>query len=248
MLPHAAGLTRRVRRPKHGGMSESPIFRSARAPQPLADDAVHLWLLPLAGTGGPAAAQAATARANAFMCDTLGRYVGRELEPGDFLRGDHGKPALREPGRTGFERLEFNLTHCADAAILAIADGVAVGVDVEPVGGRERPYVALARRYFCPDEADYVAAQPSGTVQKAFVDLWTAKEAVLKATGRGIAFGLDRLRFAIGADGVGALAAIDAPAAPADAWQVRALRPLPALVGAVAWRGAARRIEAFRVE
>lgn len=224
-------------------MFESPIFVTARAPQPLAADAVHLWLLPLAGADGPAAAQAATARANAFLCETLGRYVDRELSTGDFVRGEHGKPALRESGG-----LAFNLTHCAHAAIVAIADGVEIGVDVEPVGGRARPYAALARRYFCPEEADYVAAQPPESMQKAFVDLWTAKEAVLKATGRGIAFGLDRLRFATGADGVGALAAIDAPAAPATAWQVHALQPAPTLVGAVAWRGTARRIAAFRVE
>lgn len=219
-------------------MSESSCFFPVR---PLAADAVHLWLLPLAGGAGPPAAQAATSRANAFLRDVVGGYVGRTLGPDDFVRGEHGKPALREGGRLG-----FNLTHCADAAIVAVAHDLELGVDIEPVGGRERPYAALARRYFCREEADWVAAQPAASMQRAFVSLWTAKEAVLKATGRGIAFGLDRLRFAVGPDGVGALVAIEAPAAPADAWQVHALAPEPELAAAVAWCGAGRRLEVFR--
>lgn len=219
-------------------MSFTPVCGAARAPQPLAADALHLWLLPLDGGGGPTAA---TAQANAFLRDIVGRYVGRTLAPDDFVRGEFGKPALREPSRLG-----FNLSHCAHAAIVAIADDADVGVDIEADVVRARPYAALARRYFCTEEADWVAAQAPESVQRAFVALWTAKEAVLKANGRGIAFGLARLRFATQADRVGPLIAIDAPAGPADAWQVHALKPAPRLVGAVAWRGAARRIEAFR--
>ena len=222
-------------------MFEPTDFLPATAPQPLAADGVHLWLLPLAAGAGPAVALAATAQANAFLRDVVGRYVGRALVDGDFVRGEHGKPALRDAAR-----LRFNLTHCAGAALVAIADGVEVGVDVEATGGRARPYAALARRYFRGTEADWIAAQPAASVQSAFVALWTAKEAVLKATGRGIAFGLERLEFATGAGGVGPLVAIDAPAAPADAWQVHAFAPLPGLAGAVAWRGAPRRLAGFR--
>jgi 4'-phosphopantetheinyl transferase len=215
-------------------------FTPATAPQPLADDALHVWLLPLAPGTGPAAAQAATARANAFLCDVLAHYLDRDVGTADFVRGESGKPALREPARLG-----FNLSHCARAAVVALALDVEVGVDVECLGGRERPYAAMARRYFRGEEAQWIAAQPAERLQKSFLDLWTAKEAVLKATGRGIAFGLDRLRFAIEHDRPARLAAIEPPAGPASEWQVHALRPWPGFAGAVAWRGTPRRVALF---
>lgn len=226
--------------PKHGRMTASSPFIPAAVPQPLADDAVHIWLMPLDAGAGPAAAQAATTRANVFLCSMLSLYLGREIAPHDFVRGEFGKPALREPGRLG-----FNLSHCGRAAVVALALDVDVGVDIEWLGGRERPYAAMARRYFRGEEADWIAAQPADRMQKAFLDLWTAKEAVLKATGRGIAFGLDRLRFSIEGGMPARLAAIEPPAGPASEWQVHALRPSADFAGAVAWRGPARRLALF---
>jgi len=70
---------------------------------------------------------------------------------------------------------------------------------------------------------------------EAFLRLWCAKEAVLKAHGRGLAFGLDKLAFAQG-DGALVLVACDrALGAPAD-WQLREFIPQPGYRAALAWR------------
>jgi 4'-phosphopantetheinyl transferase len=64
--------------------------------------------------------------------------------------------------------------------------------------------------------------------------LWCAKEAVLKAHGRGLAFGLHRLAFA---ERDGALALVRADSALGDAadWQLREFVPHPGYRAALAW-------------
>ncbi len=68
--------------------------------------------------------------------------------------------------------------------------------------------------------------------------LWCAKEAVLKAHGRGIAFGLERLEFT--ADGEDwALSACDpALGVPAD-WTLHVFAPAPGYLATLAWRSMA---------
>ena len=61
---------------------------------------------------------------------------------------------------------------------------------------------ALARRFFHPAEADALDDGPEAQAQAGFLRLWCAKEALLKAHGHGLAFGLDRLRFGFEADGL----------------------------------------------
>jgi 4'-phosphopantetheinyl transferase len=149
--------------------------------------------------------------------------------------GEHGRPELAEPSQRA---LQFNWSHSGNAALIAVARGVAPGIDLE----RVRPHahaMQLARRFFHPEEVAALAALPASEQEAAFLQLWTGKEAVLKATGRGIAFGLDRLRLAV------------APAPPRVIWldgddpaQWR-LHALPAdtdHVASLAWRGPDRRI------
>src|SRR3546814_3037285 len=66
---------------------------------------------------------------------------------------------------------------------------------------RPRPRaLALAERFFVRSETGALLALPAEAREAAFVRLWCAKEAVLKAHGRGLAFGLDRLEFALCGD------------------------------------------------
>lgn len=94
-----------------------------------------------------------------------------------------GKPVLSGiPGHVG-------ASHSGPTLVLAHADRP-VGVDVER-RLRERPWVALAERFFWPDEATRVAAaaDPGDT----FLRLWVAKEALLKTLGVGIAGALGQV-------------------------------------------------------
>jgi phosphopantetheine--protein transferase-like protein len=85
-------------------------------------------------------------------------------------------------GRPCVDGLAVSVSH--SRALVAVAASAAgpVGVDVEDVYPRE--VSGLARRWFGAEELEWMARQPD--VLTAFVQLWTAKEAVGKALGHGL--------------------------------------------------------------
>ncbi|MCP2258763.1 4'-phosphopantetheinyl transferase [Streptoalloteichus tenebrarius] len=92
----------------------------------------------------------------------------------------HGKPRL-SPGSD----VEFSLSHSGDRVVLAVARGVELGVDVEELGRRTEE--GLAEHVLSPAEQAALAALPEDRRHAGFFTYWTRKEAVLKATGHGLA-------------------------------------------------------------
>jgi len=76
-------------------------------------------------------------------------------------------------------------------AAVAIAQGYDIGVDVESFV-KPRDALKVAKRFFAPEEAALVRSKSDPASQsEVFFAIWTLKEAVLKADGRGLARGLD---------------------------------------------------------
>ncbi|MBN8742056.1 MAG: hypothetical protein BGP24_17825 [Lysobacterales bacterium 69-70] len=211
----------------------APVPPPSIAVPVLADSEIHLWFCRFIETD-PAARRSA---AQTWLRRRLSAYAGRELGADALQIGAHGKPALADAS------FAFNLSHSGAAAALAIARGVELGVDLE-TPGRVRPFVALARRYFRPAEAQAVEDAAAADRETVFLRLWTAKEAVLKALGRGLAFGLDRLEFDLAAPRP-RLAWIADDGGTAAHWQLRALPVAAPRIGHLAWRGAARELRCF---
>lgn len=146
-------------------------------------------------------------------------------------RDERGRPRLAG-GRD-----DVGWSHSGDGLLLAFGESMRVGVDLERV--RPRPNaLALARRFFAPDEAAWLAARPPARVEGDFLRLWCAKEALLKAHGGGLSFGLHRLRFAPGADGALSLAACAPALGDAAVWRLHEWAPRPGYRAALAWRPA----------
>ncbi|HEX7969062.1 MAG TPA: 4'-phosphopantetheinyl transferase superfamily protein [Stellaceae bacterium] len=97
--------------------------------------------------------------------------------------GAHGKPRLQEPAAA----IEFSLSHSGERVVLAVARGGAeLGVDVERlVPQRDRG--SLAPAVLSATEQRVVAALPPARRPLALLRYWTRKEALLKATGDGLA-------------------------------------------------------------
>lgn len=162
--------------------------------------------------------------------DWLAAQLGIERDTLALARDAHGRPRLAPPlaGR------DVSWSHSGDRLLLALAEGVDVGADLERLRPRAR-VLEVAQRFFAPSESAWLHAQDAGIRDLAFVRLWCAKEAVLKAHGRGIAFGLHR--FEVG-ERDGAMQVLDADPGlgPVARWSLREFEPLPGYRAALAWR------------
>ncbi|HVP72490.1 MAG TPA: 4'-phosphopantetheinyl transferase superfamily protein [Phycisphaerales bacterium] len=126
-------------------------------------------------------------RQRASLRRLLSTYTGQKPNALKFTRGAAGKPALldRQP------QIEFNLSHSGTHTLIGVSSGRAIGVDVQVVRRGVR-CLDLARRFFSHAERAYIESVAPADIDRAFFDLWTLKEAWLKATGAGISGGLDR--------------------------------------------------------
>jgi 4'-phosphopantetheinyl transferase len=146
------------------------------------------------------------------------------------VRDRHGRPRLQTPADA-----DIGWSHSGEGLLLAFGRGATIGIDLEREHPRPRA-LDLARRFFDLSEAQWLEAQTDeATRAAAFVRLWCAKEAVLKAHGRGLAFGLHRLVFA--EDG-GRLRLVDTDPGLGDAglWRLEEFVPHPGYRAALAWR------------
>lgn len=95
----------------------------------------------------------------------------------------HGKPKVAG--------LELSISHSGDWVALAIADSAAVGVDVEEV--RDAEVDGLAGIAFSPAEQAAFELVPPAKKKEAFFTYWSRKEAVVKATGKGMSVAMSKL-------------------------------------------------------
>jgi 4'-phosphopantetheinyl transferase len=121
------------------------------------------------------------AASRAWLRRLLSRYL--DAEPADlrFAATSAGRPGLA--GHNA-DRIHFSLSRSAGRALVAVSASP-VGADVELVDARAGLADLVAGR-FAAAEAACIAEGCGGSQLRGFYRHWTAKEAYLKATGRGI--------------------------------------------------------------
>ena len=132
--------------------------------------------------------------AHAALRSILAGYL--ELAP-DSLQldaGKNGKPVLA--GILASSLVHFNLSHSHEIALLAVAPGREVGVDVEYVK-RDFRFDDVAERFFTPREVAELRGLPHELQRQAFFKCWTSKEAFLKAKGTGLSGKLDEVEITL---------------------------------------------------
>ena len=190
----------------------------------LSNDTIHVWLLDYRRESLREPLKA-----------LLGVYLGVAANTVILHNDEHGRPELTAPWNT---LLQFNWSHSADKAVIAVARGITPGIDIERAHARPRA-LEIAERFFHPDETAALTALEESQRGLSFLQLWTGKEAVVKALGRGIAFGLQRFCIAV-------------PPAPsrvlwldgddASQWQLHAIDIDANHVASLAWRGPPRNV------
>ena len=110
-----------------------------------------------------------------------------------FVRTENGKPKLAQ----GLLGPSFNLTHTPGLAACALSWHGDVGIDAEHDRSGAAP-MELTETVFTSREQTMLKNLPSIERARAFFDLWTLKEAAMKAVGLGLALEPQRLHATIG--------------------------------------------------
>ena len=179
--------------------------------------------------------------ARGVLRDILSHYIKREPEDIFFHYNDYGKPALGK----NFTGLNFNVSHSGNIALYAVTCGREVGIDVEQI----RPDFAeepIAKRFFSPAEVAVFSDLAAHEKKEAFFSCWTRKEAFIKATGKGVSFGLDKFDVSLVPDKPAALLSIKGDMKKAGRWSLKNLNIKPDYKAALAVEGHDWRLQSWQ--
>jgi 4'-phosphopantetheinyl transferase len=219
---------------------------------------VHLWYLDLVSLGNPLRLQAGAARPEAgemtprqvrtvrrfYTRLLLGAYLGLPGKDVHLIRSVRGKPAL-DPGKHP-GTFRFSLTSSHGRCLVGISVENDVGVDLELADRKPGNALAVARRYFSMGEAEQLAAIEPGFRDRAFIRTWACKEAVVKASGAGIANSL--CRFSVETDPRHPPALLEIEDDEPQAWSLVTIHPEAGFLAAVALRYPQAGLRSFRLQ
>jgi 4'-phosphopantetheinyl transferase len=151
-----------------------------------------------------------------------------------------GKPSL-SPGRHD-SQLEFNVSHSGDVALLAFAQGRALGVDVERAR-EDFDHEAIAGRFFSEQEQHQLAALAPAERYSGFFRCWTRKEAYIKAQGTGLSLPLDQFDVSLKPGDENALLSTRPDHTEAANWSLREVPAGDGYAAALCVRGSGWRLK-----
>lgn len=128
--------------------------------------------------------------AHALLRSVLSRHGELPPDHWQFELEAAGKPFL--PDRS---ELQFNIAHTRGLVACVLSSAGPVGIDVESIeNGRD--IESIAESHFSQAEVIELMACEEGQHRQArFIELWTLKEAYLKALGAGLSRPLDEIEF-----------------------------------------------------
>ena len=144
-----------------------------------------------------------------------------------------GADAMGKPRLVGFDPLPlfFNLSHSHNYAAVAVSPCFEVGIDIEhirPIG------FEVAEHFFSAGEVAALKALPASRRTEAMFNIWTRKEAYLKALGLGLSVPLDS--FDVSVEHPARLQRVAGLLEEPMHWQLAHFIPAKGFVGAVAAR------------
>ena len=130
-----------------------------------------------------------------FLWTVLDRYLAPKTSSMNFfIRNDsNGKPFLFLNNQ--YVPLYFNISHTKGLISCVVSLHHPLGVDVEYL---DRKNVSFIEEYLAPVEREKIMMTQYGDKTSCLYELWTLKEAYLKADGRGLYVPLDSFGFLFG--------------------------------------------------
>lgn len=143
----------------------------------------------------------------------LSVYLNKPAEGIVFQYGPQGKPTVAD------SIVQFNVSHSDDRVLIGIGYHHPLGVDVEHMT-RTVEVDSIAPRFFTVNEAKQIQALSGIAQRRAFFNVWTRKEALLKTIGSGLSLSLQACEVSVGDETVSTIFACNAPSFNAHDWLV----------------------------
>ena len=172
--------------------------------------------------------------AHGCLRDILARYHHWDPAQLSFSANDYGKPVLSSVPSE--RKMDFNLSHSNDFALVAVTSERKVGIDLERVRQGISAQV-IARQYFSQSEFSELMALPSEQREIGFFNCWTRKEAYIKAQGLGLSLPLESFDVSLGPNEPVILRATRPDPQEAARWKLLSLEVSPDYAAALAVEG-----------
>lgn len=235
-------------------MSHAPGL-SPLLTQPLTGSDLHIWSAALSGSADDLEhfhsllAVDEKARAERFYFERdrdryivgrgilrtlLASYLNMEASKIPIAYGPHRKPVLQlsQTDKT----LHFNLAHSNEWAAYVFGWDRPVGIDLEHI--RPLPDVDdLVQRFFSPRESTLIRSLSGGQKWDSFFQIWTCKEAILKAYGSGLTTPLDQFEIFVGAEGAVTTTSLTEDSAQLANWKIQIFELIPGYKSAISVKG-----------
>lgn len=171
--------------------------------------------------------------AHALLRRTLARCAPVAPAAWSFRAAPGGRPEVEAPAFA--RRLRFSLSHTRGLVACAVCLEHPVGVDVEAVDARTMGEEIVAR-ILAPEEVEALVGLAAAERRRRLFELWTLKEACLKARGDGLAVPPAALSFALAGAATPRVAFAPEAADDPAAWRFHLAAAAPRHVLAVAVR------------
>lgn len=215
-------------------------------------NAVHLWHLdfnrlsnPLNPDAGVQASDFSVVQQRSvrrfYLRLLLGAYLGLPGKDIHINRRIRGRPELDNAQSNG--ELNFSVARSGVCYLIGVSSGAAIGVDLEIAARRAGKPLALAKRYFSEQETEELSELGGEQLQRAFMHTWACNEAVVKASGVGIANQLNR--FSVDTDPDNPPSVLSMLDDDHSAWRLAMARPADHAIAAVAVRQNGIELEGF---
>jgi len=219
--------------------------------KPRGDD-VHLWHIDLRQLSNPLSpGESADSAELSFFQQRmtrrfylrllLGAYLGVPGKDVRITRSVKGRPELDSMQSQG--ALNFSVARSDGCYLIGINSGATLGVDMEIAARQPGKPMALARRYFSQRETSALSRFKDEDLRRAFMHAWACKEAIVKASGMGIANQL--CRFSVDVDPDRPPSVVDMMDDDASAWKLAIAEPVRGTIAVVAARQPSLKPEGF---